>query len=192
MVVDFGIFNISLISRTVIWRSDSIMALILSSWTSFGRPERCSSLSEKSPERNLSNQFWHCVSIEAPYGSNVIHIRFTTKKYLHRSDQRKPYVQYIWKFIVKNCQFFNSSCLKSITVGRNSKGKSILTYIMLYIYICKEFEIFLWKKRRFQLRWDTIPGLSVPKVPSDQFMPKKTCYIKILPDLTSTNVNLVV
>ena len=40
-------------------RFDSIMALIWSSSTSFGRPERCSSLSEKSPERNLSNQFRH-------------------------------------------------------------------------------------------------------------------------------------
>ena len=60
------------------------------------------------------------------------------------------------------------------------------------LYIFKEFETFLWKKRRFRLRWDTIPGLSVPKVPSDQFMPKKTYYIKILPDLTSTNENLVV
>ena len=25
----------------------------------------------------------------------------------------------------------------------------------------KEFEIFLWKKRRFQLRWDSSPGLSI-------------------------------
>ena len=35
------------------------MALIWSSLTSFDRPERCSSLSEKYPERNLSNQFRH-------------------------------------------------------------------------------------------------------------------------------------
>ena len=25
----------------------------------------------------------------------------------------------------------------------------------------KEFEIFLWKKRRFRLRWDSSPGLSI-------------------------------
>ena len=32
-IIDFGIFNISLISRTVTWRSDSFMALIWSSST---------------------------------------------------------------------------------------------------------------------------------------------------------------
>ena len=41
------------------------MALIWSLTTSFGRPERSSSLSEKSPERNLSNQFQHCLSFKA-------------------------------------------------------------------------------------------------------------------------------
>ena len=61
-IVDFGISNISLISRTVTWRSDSIMASIWSSPTSFGRPEHCSFLSEKSQERNLSNKFRHCLS----------------------------------------------------------------------------------------------------------------------------------
>ena len=71
-IVDFGIFNISSISRTVTWRCDSIMALVWLSSTSFGRPERCSSLkkqSEKSPERNLSNQFRHYLSFKAssPY-----------------------------------------------------------------------------------------------------------------------------
>ena len=60
-IVDFGIFNISSISRTVTWRSYLIMALIWSPLTSFGRPERCSSLNENSPERNLSNQFRHCL-----------------------------------------------------------------------------------------------------------------------------------
>ena len=54
-IVDFGIFNIPSISRAVTWRSNSIMALFWSSSSSFGRPECCSSLSEKSPERNLSN-----------------------------------------------------------------------------------------------------------------------------------------
>ena len=42
------------------------MALIWLSSTSFGRPERCSSLSKKSPERNLTNQFRHCLSFKAP------------------------------------------------------------------------------------------------------------------------------
>ena len=50
-IVDFGIFNIPSISRTITWRYDSIVALIWSPWASFGRPERCSSLSEKSPKR---------------------------------------------------------------------------------------------------------------------------------------------
>ena len=27
----------------------------------------------------------------------------------------------------------------------------------------KEFEIFLWEKRRFRLRWDSSPGLSIVK-----------------------------
>ena len=40
-IVDFGIFNISSISTAVTWRSASIMALIWSSSTTFGRPERC-------------------------------------------------------------------------------------------------------------------------------------------------------
>ena len=60
-IVDFVIFNISSISCTVTWRSDLIIALIWSSSPSFGRSERCSSLNEKSPERNLSNQFRHCL-----------------------------------------------------------------------------------------------------------------------------------
>jgi len=46
-------FNVFAISRTVIWGFDSIMASILSSSTSEGRPERWSSLSKKSPERNF-------------------------------------------------------------------------------------------------------------------------------------------
>ena len=53
-IVDFGMFYIPSISRTVTWCSDSIMALIWLSSTSFGRLERCSSLSKKSPKRNLS------------------------------------------------------------------------------------------------------------------------------------------
>ena len=71
LIVDFVFFNISSISRTVSWRSDSIMALIWSSWTSFGRPELRSYLSEKFPKRNWSNQFRHCLSFKAfsPYTS---------------------------------------------------------------------------------------------------------------------------
>ena len=57
------IWSFSAISRVVLWRSESIIALIRSSSTSTGRPERFSSLSEKSPERNLSNQFWHYRSL---------------------------------------------------------------------------------------------------------------------------------
>ena len=44
-IVDFGIFNILANSCTVTWPSDSIMALIWSSSTWFGRPQRRSSLS---------------------------------------------------------------------------------------------------------------------------------------------------
>ena len=36
--------------------------------------------------------------------------------------------------------------------------KSNLTWCY---WIFKEFEIFLWKKRRFRLRWDSSPGLSI-------------------------------
>ena len=48
------------------------MALIWSSSISFDRPERCSSLSGKSPEWNLSNQFRHSLSFKAssPYTSH--------------------------------------------------------------------------------------------------------------------------
>ena len=63
-IVDLRIFNIYSISRKVTWWSDSIMALNRSSSTSFGRPERCSSSREKSPERNVSNQFRHCLSFK--------------------------------------------------------------------------------------------------------------------------------
>ena len=38
-------------------RFDSFMAFIMSSLTSEGRPERWSSFSEKSPERNFWNKF---------------------------------------------------------------------------------------------------------------------------------------
>ena len=33
--------------------------------------------------------------------------------------------------------------------------------ILIILKNFKEFEIFLWKKRRFRLRWDTSPGLSI-------------------------------
>ena len=71
---DFDIFNISSISRTVTWRFDSIMALIWSSSTLFGLPELYSSLNEKFPERNLSNQFRHCLSFKASS-------RYTSRKF---------------------------------------------------------------------------------------------------------------
>ena len=43
---------------------------------------------------------------------------------------------------------------------------SILKYVECSEVPCnilkyKEFEIFLWKKRRFRLRWDSSPGLSI-------------------------------
>ena len=41
------------------------MALSWLPSTSFGRTERCLSLNEKFPERNLSNQFQHCLSFKA-------------------------------------------------------------------------------------------------------------------------------
>ena len=41
------------------------MVLIWSSSTSFNQRERGSSLSEQSPERNLTNQFRYCLSFKA-------------------------------------------------------------------------------------------------------------------------------
>ena len=34
-------------------------------------------------------------------------------------------------------------------------------FFILIILLFKEFEIFLWKKSRFRLRWDSSPGLSI-------------------------------
>ena len=55
--------SFSAISRVVICRFFFIVAFILSSSTSVGRPERGASLKSKSPERQRANQFCHWRSV---------------------------------------------------------------------------------------------------------------------------------
>ena len=50
--------SFSVISRVVLGRLFSIIAFILWSSTSVGRPERGASMRSKSPERKQENQFW--------------------------------------------------------------------------------------------------------------------------------------
>ena len=55
------ILSLSSISRVVLHWLFSIIAFILSSSTSVGRPERGASLRSKSPERKRVNQFRHTI-----------------------------------------------------------------------------------------------------------------------------------
>jgi len=63
--VDLPIFNLAVISRTVICGSESIKAVIWLTSIITGRPERGASSIFISPERNLANYFWHMRSLTA-------------------------------------------------------------------------------------------------------------------------------
>ena len=78
---DFSILNCSSISRSASWLSDSIKVLLSSPSTSLGRPERGLSLSEKSPELNLT--IWICQRrlIEKSLISYGVALHFITKHF---------------------------------------------------------------------------------------------------------------
>ena len=69
--------------------------------------------------------------------------------------------------------FLNSTMMCGIPINRNNAITKVSDSINLTnetnFILCeynnslniKEFEIFLWKKRRFRLRWDSSPGLSI-------------------------------
>ena len=44
---------------------------------------------------------------------------------------------------------------------KNLKLTKNNTFNNFFLFKCKEFEIFPWKKRRFRFRWDSSPGLSI-------------------------------
>ena len=48
--------------------------------------------------------------------------------------------------------------------------------VMQIKYKFNEFEIFLWEKRRFRLRWDPLPAPSI----SGLFLHRKTCYTAVI------------